>query len=271
MVFDCTPPEIHKIVAQKAFENGCHLLGEKPISTDIASAKKMVEQANNAGVTYAVIQNRRYDKNIITCRDTIKSGCIGKITTVNADFYIGAHFGGFRDQMANVLLADMAIHTFDQARFLADCDPVSVYCHQWNPEGSWYKGDASAIAIFEMTGGVVFTYRGSWCSEGMNTTWESDWRIIGTEGSILWDGAENLRGEKADGNEGFTYPQKTLEIQKADIAHAGHGGVIREFIDCIKSGQKPQTICDDNIKSFAMVEAAIKSGQTGKKILISEI
>ena len=32
---------------------------------------------------------------------------------------LGAHFGGFREQMHNVLLLDMAIHTLDAARFMA--------------------------------------------------------------------------------------------------------------------------------------------------------
>ena len=67
----------------------------------------------------------------------------------------------------------MAIHTFDMARFISGADPVAVYCKEWNPSGSWYDHDASAIAIFEMTGGIVYTYRGSWCAEGLNTTWES--------------------------------------------------------------------------------------------------
>ena len=61
-----------------------------------------------------------------------------------ADFFIGAHFGGFRDEMAHVLLLDMAIHTFDQARKILGADPVSVYCHEFNPAGSWYAGASSA-------------------------------------------------------------------------------------------------------------------------------
>ena len=80
----------------------------------------------------------------------MQSGAVGPLTTVNCDFYIGAHFGGFRDRMEHVLLLDMAIHTFDQARFIMGADPVSVYCNEWNPAGSWYDHDASAIAIFEM-------------------------------------------------------------------------------------------------------------------------
>jgi predicted dehydrogenase len=269
-VFDCTPPEIHKAVAAAAFGANCHLLGEKPISDDIGSAMDMVKTAADKGLIYAIIQNRRYDKNIIACRESIAAADIGKLTTVNADFYIGAHFGGFRDEMADVLLADMAIHTFDQARLLTGCDPVSVYCYQWNPLGSWYKGSASAVVIFEMTGGVVFNYRGSWCAEGMNTTWESDWRIIGTKGSILWDGGGNIRAERVSKEEGFIYAHQPIEIAAGPLEFSGHAGVIREFLDCVKSGRQPQTAASDNIKSFAMVHAAIESSRRGVKMNIED-
>ena len=55
-------------------------------------------------------------------------------------------------------------------RLLTAADPVSVYCHEWNPAGSWYDHDASAVAFFEMSDGLVYTYRGSWCAEGLVRT-----------------------------------------------------------------------------------------------------
>ncbi len=266
VVFDCTVPSAHSEITHLALKHNCNVLGEKPISDNMKSARDMVAAAQKSGRTYTVIQNRRYDANIITYRNAVKSGQIGELTTLNADFYIGAHFGGFRDQMDDVLLADMAIHTFDQGRFISGCDPVAVYCYQWNPKGSWYKGCASAVVIFEMTGGVVFTYRGSWCSEGMNTSWESQWRAIGTKGTVLWNGGDGIKGEYACGDAGFIRKQQPLEIARCEIEHKGHAGVIREFLDCLKTGATPQTVCSDNIKSFAMVCAAIESGKTGKRI-----
>ena len=45
-----------------------------------------------------------------------------------------------------------------------------------------------------------------------------------------------------------------------------HYGCIRDFIDCIKSGATPETVCTDNIKSLAMVFGAIASAETGKTV-----
>ncbi|MBC7235165.1 MAG: Gfo/Idh/MocA family oxidoreductase [Chloroflexi bacterium] len=274
-VFNCTVPEAHLPVTLEALAHGCHVLGEKPLADSMDRARQMVAAAQKAGRILAIIQNRRYDPRIRRFREVIASGIVGPLTTLHSDFFIGAHFGGFRDHMEHVLLLDMAIHTFDQARFITGADPLSVYCHEWNPPGSWYDHDASAVAVFEMTGGLVYTYRGSWCAEGLNTTWECDWRAIGQQGSLLWDGADALRGERVVASGGFRselaplWPSPAeLPPLKPEYKSGGHAGVIREFIDCVRHGGAPETAAEDNIKSLAMVFGAIESARRGCRVEI---
>jgi len=261
IVFDCTIPEAHFNVTTSALRHGCHVLGEKPMTTSMEQAGKMTELATGKGLIYAVIQNRRYDKSIIAFRDLIHSKKIGDLTTLNADFYLGCHFGGFRDEMDHVLLLDMAIHSFDQARFISGKDPVKVYCKEFNPAGSWYKHGASAMVIFEMSDGNIFTYRGSWCAEGLSTSWQCDWRACCTKGSAIWDGEDKIQAEAVSGNEGFTRAQEQIEINIPELETSSHYAQIRDFLDCLKSGTAPQTVCTDNIKSLAMVHAAIESAE----------
>lgn len=269
VVFDCTLPEIHKEVMIKAANFGCHVLSEKPMAVSVTDAKEMNATARQNYITHAIIQNRRYMDEIVAYRDFIRNGSIGQLTTLNADFYLGVHFGGFRDVMEHVLLLDMAIHSFDQARFISGAAPVSVYCHEWNPSGSWYAHDASAVCIFEMSNGLVFNYRGSWCSEGLNTSWQCDWRAICTQGSAKWDGEKELKAEKVVAVSGFQSDKDFLDIPVNKLAFHNHAGVIREFLDSLKNGTVPQTVGEDNIKSLAMVEAAIESAESGKKVKIN--
>jgi predicted dehydrogenase len=269
-VFNCTIPEAHMEVTLEAFKHGCHVLGEKPLADSMANAKTMVAAAEEAGKIFAVIQNRRYDARIRRLRHLIESGVVGPITTVNSDFYLGAHFGGFRDRMEHVLLLDMAIHTFDAARLVTGADPLSVYCREWNPSGSWYDHDASAIAIFQMTDGIVYTYRGSWCSEGLLTSWEAEWRVVGQRGSIKWDGADSLEAEVVKGRDGLISEFEVVGIPEHDPGDkvGSHGGVIREFVRCVRAGSIPETVGADNIKSLAMVFGAIESAELGQPVSI---
>lgn len=270
VVFNCTVPEAHYPVTLAALAHGCHVLSEKPLADSMAHAREMVAAAERAGRTFAVIQNRRYDARIRRLAAFLRSGALGPLTTLNSDFLLGAHFGGFRDRMEHVLLLDMAIHTFDQARLISGTDPVSVYCKEWNPRGSWYDHDASAVAVFEMTDGVVYTYRGSWCAEGLNTTWECDWRAIGVNGSAIWDGADAYRAEVVREAGGFRSEMELVEVPEIDAGQkvGGHAGCIREFINCVRNGGTPETAAADNIKSLAMVFGAIESAAEGREVRI---
>jgi predicted dehydrogenase len=271
IVFDVTVPEAHTETTLIALRHGCHVLGEKPMATSLDAARRMVEAAQRSGKLYAVIQNRRYAAPIRRLREFLRSGQIGDVTTVNCDFFIGAHFGGFRDRMKHVLLLDMAIHTFDQARFLTGADPVAVdFCKEWNPRGSWYDHGASAIAVFELQSGIAFTYRGSWCAEGLNTSWESEWRFVGAEGSALWDGEDGFRAQAPTEATGFIHPQRDLVLPDADVAglDAGHASLIGQFVRCVRDGGTPETVCTDNIKSLAMVFGAIEAAETGQRVEI---
>ncbi len=275
-VFNCTVPEAHREVTLTALARGCHVLSEKPLADSMESAREMVAAAQGADRLFAVMQNRRYHAAIRRLSHFLRAGTLGQLTTVDSDFYIGAHFGGFRDHMHHVLLLDMAIHTFDAARLISGADPVAVYCKEWNPTGSWYDHDASAVALFEMSDGIVYTYRGSWCAEGLNTTWECDWRVVGERGSAAWDGAERFGAQVVANTGGFRSEWEDVPVpplgpddQGPRSAVGGHAGLIADFVDCVRTGRIPETVASDNIKSLAMVFGAIDSAAQGRQVHIA--
>jgi predicted dehydrogenase len=271
-VFDCTVPAARASVVVAALEAGCHVLSEKPMAATLCQAHRLIDIADKAGRIFAVMQNRRFDPHLQVLRHTLASGELGKLTTLNADFYLGAHFGGFRDEMEHVLLLDMAIHSFDQARCICGADPVSVYCREWNPQESWYAHGASAVALFEMSNGAVFTYRGSWCAEGLNTSWQCNWRAVGTRGTATWDGEALLLAQRVKEDSGFIRPMEDLPIPPlhgAGAQQTGHARCIADFIECLQNGRLPETICTDNVKSLAMVFGGIESAQHDRRITIS--
>ena len=268
-VIDLTIPEAHCNVTTTALKAGCHVVSEKPMAASMAHATKMVRTADETGNLYMVSQSRRWDARHDRVRQTIAKKRIGTLTTINCDFYIGAHFGGFRDAMPSPLILDMAIHHFDLARFMTGADPVSVYAREFNPHGSWYKGNAAATCLFEMSNGVVFTYRGSWCAEGCHTSWNGDWRMIGDKGTLICTGSEDIRGEAVVGKTGFTREKKPLDVATSRLKYTGMHGALREMLAFLRTGRLPQTHCHDNIKSLAMVFAAIESSKKGKSVSIN--
>jgi predicted dehydrogenase len=262
-VVDVTIPEAHHDVTLAALAAGLPVLGEKPMAHSMEAARAMVAASEKAGQLYMVSQSRRYDPNLIAYRGLIER--IGTIGILNSDFYIGAHFGGFRDEMPSPLILDMAIHTFDAARYLSASDPVCVYCEEFNPSWSWYRGNASATAIFEMSGGLRYTYRGAWCSDGRHTSWEAEWRAVGAQGSATWNGYEETLADIVTETGAFFSKTETHAGLPPDVKR-GIAGSLDDFLNALKTGATPQGECHDNIKSLAMVFAAIESAALGQKI-----
>lgn len=270
-LIDLTIPDAHCDVTCKALNAGLHVVGEKPMASSMEQARRMVETSKRTGKLFMVGQSRRWDSKHQTVAATARSGRLGTLTTLNCDFFLAAHFGGFRDEMASPLILDMAIHHFDLARMFCGQNPVSVYAEEFNPHGSWYKGDVSANCLFEMTNGVRFAYRGSWCAEGCHTSWNGDWRIIGDKGTLIYAADQPPRGEVVAGDTGFMRPKAPLEITEAATEAPGQHGALREMLAYLRQGTPPQTPCEDNIHSLAMVFAAITSAKEGRRVKVAEL
>ncbi|WP_327020402.1 Gfo/Idh/MocA family oxidoreductase [Alkalihalobacillus trypoxylicola] len=271
IIFDVTIPASHKEVATTGLLAGLHVFGEKPMAESIQDAKELVHLTEKTENNYFIMQNRRYVKGVRAIEQYLKDGHLGKLGSVHTDFFIGPHFGGFRELMKNPLLVDMAIHTFDQARFMIGADPVAVYCHEFNPPGSWFQHPSSAICIFEMSDGTVFSYRGSWSAEGFETSWEADWRFVGTKGTLKWDGTSSPKAAivRPSEEQVFLNESEVIEIPLNWKGREGHLGCLDEMFLALKENRKAETDCSDNIKSLAMVLSAVESAQKGEKVQIS--
>ncbi|MEN3149177.1 Gfo/Idh/MocA family oxidoreductase [Neorhizobium sp. IRAMC:178] len=268
IVFDVVIPAARHSVVKAALSHGCHVLSEKPMANSMEEAADLIRAAEAAGRIHSVVQNRRFISGVRRMRRFVESGAIGEITAIHCDFFIAPHFGGFRERMDNVLLLDMAIHTFDAARFVSGKTPLSVYCLETNPPGSWYAHGASANAVFQFSDEVVFTYRGSWCAEGQRTSWESEWRIVGSHGMLTWDGEDAFRASVAGSDSGLlrgATPIEVLPPAREEETH-GHASVIADFLSAIETGGVPETAGQDNIKSLAMVFGAIESARSRQTI-----
>lgn len=266
-LIDVTIPQAHYEVTMQALAAGVPVLGEKPMADTLAHAHEMIAASERSGKLYMISQSRRYHPGLAALRQLIVER-IGPLGILNADFSLGAHFGGFREEMASPLLLDMAIHTFDAARYLSAADPVAVYCEEFNPPWSWYHGAACASAIFEMTDGLRFTYQGSWCSDGQHTSWEAEWRAAGPSGTATWDGSSAPLADVVVEQGGFHARTERYEAAVATDTAIGIAGSLRDFLHALQTGETPMGECHDNVKSLAMVLGAVESAALKQRVRI---
>lgn len=259
-VVNVTVPAAHAEVSTVALLAGLAVLGEKPAAGSTAGALSMAAAAEVSGRLLMVSQSRRYFRQLDALRSQIAR--LGRLGMVECSFFRGPHFGGFRDEMEFPLLNDMAIHQFDLSRDLIGAEPEWITCDSVNPAWSWYTGDAATQVSAGFSGGTRFWFSGSWCSPGLETSWNGRWRISGENGTAVWDGdgppvAQDARGEAIPAE-----PGTGLE----EI-----GGSLAEFVAALRGGPVPATEIHGNVMSLLMVEGAIRSARTGRRVVLAEL
>ena len=190
---------------------------------------------------------------------------LGPVGVLTTEFFKAPHFGGFRDEMDHPLLLDMAIHQLDSARFLLDSDPVSVYCEEYNPAWSWYRGDAGCTAIFEMSSGARYVFTGTLVQPRPGDVVE---RILAGQRGVRLRPVERRRA--AGGRERPTSVASEPASAITDCSGDGIAGSLREFVRALRTGSVPMGEVHDNIFSLAMVEAAIESNAGGARVLLRD-
>lgn len=267
-VLDTTPPGAHLEIAEGAFNNGLHLLQEKPLSDDFETARRIVKAAEAAGKTYMVTQNYRFQPVPRTTRRLLEEGRIGPLGFADMGFYRawatrpGTHY----TTMPYPLLTDMGIHHFDLLRYLTGQDPVRVQASTWNPAWGWHKGDAAHNLTLEFDGGARATHHASGASVGKQSPWHGDLRLEGPGGSLTWE-EERVFFTSA-------VPEKEAareEVPLDDVPLKGQDGCLAEFVAAVREGREPECSGQDNLRSLAIVFAAIRSAETGQAVAIADL
>lgn len=258
-VVDVTIPTAHHEVTTAALLAGLDVLGEKPVTETVAEALSLVAVTQVTGRRFVVSQSRRFNQHAFQFRAQARA--LGAAGTLACEFFKAPRFGGFREQMAQPLLVDMAIHQFDLARFVLDANPVAVYAESFNPPWSWYAGDASAVATFEMSDGSRLSYTGSWCAPGAETSWNGSWRLSAAGGTARWSGDSPPALEASEPLEVPQQPDPGREL----------GGSLAAFVSGIRTGAPMMCEAADNVLSLAMVEAAVESAGTRARVLIDDV
>jgi len=259
-VIDVTVPVAHPKVSVDALQRGLPVLCEKPLAETVRECLAMVAASEVSGKLLMVSQSRRYFRAASAFGRQIAE--LGTVGSLACEFFKAPHFSGFRERMTEPLLVDMAIHQFDLARKLIGSEPVSVYCESYNPDWSWFDGNAAASAIFTFADGTRFSFTGSWCAPGLETSWNGRWRASASGGTATWDGDTPPVAELASGE---ALPA-VLQDDPEQIA-----GSLVEFVDAVRASTIPQSEVHSNVISVAMVEAAVRSASTGTPVRIADV
>ena len=264
-----TPPQFHSPAAIAAMDAGMAVICEKPIADTLEAAKAMAAKAVETGLPCAIIQNYRYAPNkqeLVRIREEGRFGRLQHIVGRYACDYRKYESWGkaWRHDMDFGLLFEGSVHHFDMLRFLSGGDCEVFQGFGWNPQWSSFKHFSSGIYLMRMNNGVHTAYEGNSSAAGVTNCWHREhYRLEFEEGTVEVGGDEVGVQITRVGHEPEVY-------DAADMEWAGHEYLLKEFVDWLDGGAPSATRIEDNLKSFALVIAAMETTVDGQPKKIAD-
>jgi predicted dehydrogenase len=116
-----TPVSSHFDLARRALEAGKHVFIEKPITTTVEQAERLVEEAERRGLILAVDHTFVYTSAVRKMRELVDAGSIGDIYYYDS---VRVNLGLFQHDV-NVLW-DLAVHDLSIMDYVLPARPVAV-------------------------------------------------------------------------------------------------------------------------------------------------
>lgn len=260
------PLATHAAVCDQALDHGLHVLVEKPFTETLHDAERLASKAADSNRLLLINQNYRHFAHSQKARDVLERGGLGAPQCVRVTFQrlFDENYRYFF--LAQPLLSDMAIHHFDLMRFILQDEPTAVSCQSWSEADSPFEGPPAAAATIRFSKGTVVHYFGSWISRGSATPYGGHWEFDGSDASLVM----SFRGDQAmrhaqDKFELHT-PRNDLKAEAFEpLAFEDRAGALAAFVGAVDRGEMPATLstAQDNLKSLALMFAAIRSAEAG--------
>ena len=265
-VMICTPTDTHADLIEQAARAGKAIFCEKPVDLDARRIRACLKIVEKAGVPLMIGFNRRFDPHFATLKKRLDRGEAGNVelvTILSRDpgpppiDYV-KHSGG--------LFRDMMIHDLDMARFLLGEEPVEIHAvgSSLVDAAIGAAGDVDTAAVLLKTASGKIAQ----ISNSRRATYGYDQRIEvhGAKGLIRAGNVQPTTVELATGKGFSRDPVLPFFLERYAAAYRTE---LDTFITAVRRGVKPTPSGHDGLRAQVLADAATRSAQTGKTVMLT--
>lgn len=259
-VLIATPGKAHDEQVNACLDRGIPVLCEKPLTTDIASAYKIVQK--EAALGRQLIQvgfMRRFDPEYVALKNLITGGSLGNPLMVHCIHRNPTVPDFFNSEFA---MRDSVVHEVDVARFLLDEEIISVQVLKGAATKAAPEGTSDPmLVVFETESGRIVTDE-IYVRTGV--AYEVRTEVVGEQGSAIIGLDQNLQVKTTDGRWGGQITPSFVER-----FGAAYDVELQSWVDAAREGTINGPGAWDGYAAVAVCEAGAEAVRTGAKVTVS--
>ncbi len=258
------PPQFNFDIVQDALRNGIHVICEKPIAENTASAKKILKMARAYDKVFVLAESQRYDPELEQISQLIRMGKIGKPSLF--DWNVIVNFGkdneyvrtSWRKEPKHVggFLSDGGVHHMAVLRkIFGEVEEVSGMVTKVNDQ---IGGDDTMTLNMQFKNGMIGNYSVSY---GLQAPAHKSLKIYGTFGKMRVTPREI---EVIRENEEIEkHPAQIVNLFEEEF---------KEFYHAVIEGAPVRVGTPESaLIDLAIVEAGINSSKLGCMVKIDDL
>ena len=273
-VIIATPHYDHSPLALQCFENGLHVLTEKPAGAYTKQVREMNEAASKSDRVFGIMYNQRTNPLYAKLRDLIQNGELGEIRRTNwiiTNWYRSQEYynsGGWRATWSGEgggVLLNQDPHQLDLWQWTCGM-PIRVraFCSFGKYHKIEVEDDVTAYVEYEngATGVFVTTTGEAPGTNRFEITGDNGKIVIEDDKLTFWRN-RTINGKfKMESDSPFAKPECwecNIPIKGENLQHIG---IMRNWVDAIRTGSKLLAPGEEGINGLTLSNAMLLSSWT---------
>jgi D-apiose dehydrogenase len=258
-----TRMDTHKEICAVLAERKIAAIVQKPLAPTWADCVCMAETAKRHGSFLAIHENFRFQSPMLKVKELLDQGVVGDINWGRLAFRTG--FDVFDNQPylydeERLVILDVGIHVLDIARvFLGEATHVSCEIQKRNPR---VRADDTATLMLRHAGNAVSVVECTYMAKRHPDPFpHTRLEIEGTKGVLILDSDDHILLSDGKSSRTITVanPVDSWMERPWHVVQASVRETNRQILLSLRRGEKAATDIADNLKTYALVEAAYEA------------
>jgi UDP-N-acetyl-2-amino-2-deoxyglucuronate dehydrogenase len=270
----CTFPDFRLEPVEICALAGKHVQVQKPISTNLGTARRMIETARGAGILLGVVSQHRFDDASLFVSRALAAGRLGKLLQLDGytkwyrppEYYARPIKGSWQTEGGGALI-NQAIHQVDLLRWLAG--PLKQLFAVWQL-GAVHRIESEDVvnAVVEYASGATGVIQ---AATAFRPGYPERIEIHGSRGTAVITG-DKLTTWDVEDDAGEPAPVARQVASAASdpmaISLEPFERQFLEFGDAIGQGRQPRVAGEEGYQALEVVDAVYRSCRTGQKVVL---